>query len=295
MPATELAETAVYKKSKAALQRRARPAAPGRHRLHPRGAAARRAAVHLGSRPRVARRRHSARGLGRGPRIADLVDGHRGARRRDRNARSRRDRRARARPSAGGDGRCVPEPAGRGARAAARRDVLRRRHGRRADGLRGHHGAPGRHARGRAALPAPLRRTAVADRPGVRRRSRRAPAGRAADQQADRHRPGNDGRGDHATAGREAAAAREGRCRRVRVRALRPRFGARRRHPRPAGRPRDRRRGARLRPAERRGRPARAGRPARGGGRLRLGVGVVSATAGRGSPSTSSPRSSRRA
>ena len=64
---------------------------------------------------------------------------------------------------------------------------------------------------------------------------------------------------------------------------------------RQAGRPGDRRRGARLRPAERRGGSARAGRPARGGGRLRVGVGVVPATAGRGSRSTSSPRSSRRA
>ena len=51
--------------------------------------------------------------------------------------------------------------------------------------------APRRHARGRAALPAPLRRAAVADRPAVRRRPRRDAARRAAGQQADRQRPGD--------------------------------------------------------------------------------------------------------
>ena len=137
----ELAESAVYKKSKAALQRKL-------DRLHPADIAYILEALPLDERlyiwdlrARRARRRDPARGLGRRPRVADLVDGHRGARRRDRDARSRRDRRARARPAAGGDGRCVPEPADRGARAAARGDVLRGRHGRRADGLRGHHGA----------------------------------------------------------------------------------------------------------------------------------------------------------
>ena len=41
-------------------------------------------------------------------------------------ARGRRDRRARARPAAGGDGRRPRQPARRGARAAPRRDVVRR-------------------------------------------------------------------------------------------------------------------------------------------------------------------------
>ena len=188
----------------------ARPAAPGRHRVHPRGAAARRAPVHLGPRARGARRRDPARGFRAGPRVADLVDGHRGAGRRDGDARRRGDRRAGARPPAGGDGRRVLEPAAGGARAAARRDVLRRRHGRRADGLRGPAGAPRRDARSRAALPAPLRRAAVADRPAVRRRPRREAAGRAAGQPADRQRARDAGRRRDAAARRQAAAAREG-------------------------------------------------------------------------------------
>ena len=50
---------------------------------------------------------------------------------------------------------------------------------------------PGRHARGGAALPAPLRRAAVADRPAVRRRPRRDAARRAAGEPADRQRPGH--------------------------------------------------------------------------------------------------------
>ena len=73
----------------------------------------------------------------------------------------------------------------------------------------------------------------------------------------------------------QAAAAREGRRGGARVRALRPRVGAGRRHQRQAGRPRHRRRDPRLRPRARRGGDAGAGRPARGGGRLRVGVEVV--------------------
>ena len=49
----------------AQLHAQARPAAPGRHRVHPRGAAARRAPVHLGPGARGARRRDPARGFRR--------------------------------------------------------------------------------------------------------------------------------------------------------------------------------------------------------------------------------------
>ena len=71
--------------------------------------------------------------------------------------------------------------------------------------------APRRDARGGAAVPPPLRRVADADRPGLRRRSRRQAAGRAADPSAARHRSGHAGARRDAAADRQAAAAREGR------------------------------------------------------------------------------------
>ena len=96
-------------------------------------------------------------------------------------------------------------------------------------------------------------------------------------------------------AGREAPAAREGERRGLRVRALRPRVGARGRHQRQARRPRDGRRDPRLRARARRGGGARAGRPARRRRTSSRRCGSRSRTAGRGSRSISSPRSSRRA
>ena len=83
--------------------------------------------------------------------------------------------------------------------------------------------------------------------------------------------------------------------RRLGVRALRPRVGARRRHQRPAGRARHRRRGARLRAADA-ARRICSPRPACARKRTSSRrSGRRSRTAGRGSRSISSPRSSPRA
>ncbi len=91
----ELTESAVYKDSKAALQREL-------DRLHPADIAYILEALPLDERLYVWDLVRASRdgdilprGLRRGPRIADLLDGHRGARRRDGDARDRRDRRAR--------------------------------------------------------------------------------------------------------------------------------------------------------------------------------------------------------
>ena len=104
----ELAESLVTRQNKAQLQRKL-------DRLHPADIAYILEALPLDERLYIwdlvtadARRRDPARGLRAGPRVAHLLDGHRGARRRGRDARRRRDRRARARPPAGGDGRRVP-------------------------------------------------------------------------------------------------------------------------------------------------------------------------------------------
>ncbi len=99
----------------------------------------------------------------------------------------------------------------------------------------------------------------------------------------------------HATAGGQAAAAREGRRGGLRVRALRPRLRTCGRHQRQAGRPRHRRRDPRLRARARRGGSAGAGRPARGGGRLRVGVEVVPEPLDVAGHQPRSPRSSPRA
>ena len=99
--------------------------------------------------------------------------------------------------------------------------------------------------------------------------------------------PGDDGRRGDAVAGGQALAARKGRGGGQRVRALRPRLRAGRRHQRQAGRARDRRRGPRFRS------PARAKRTCsrrRASARRRTSSrrsGRRSATGGRGSQSTS--------
>ena len=125
--ARELVESPRHQAEPGAAAEPARPAAPGRHRLHPRGAAARRAAVRLGPRQGRARRRDPGRGLRRGPRVAHRLDGHRRARRGRRDARRGRARGDRRRPPAGGHRRRLPEACrSRSASSCARRCPSRR-------------------------------------------------------------------------------------------------------------------------------------------------------------------------
>ena len=174
-------DSAVTRQTKAELERTLDAAAPGRHRLHPRGAAARRAALRLGPGQGRPRRRDPARGLRRGARVAaspsmDTEELVAAAETLD------ADELADLAPDLPQEvmddvfaGLPVEEREQLRAAMSFEEDMV---------------GAlmdfddvsvrDGRHARGRAALPAPLRRAAVADRPAVRRRPRRDAAGRAA-------------------------------------------------------------------------------------------------------------------
>ena len=128
MPKHELVESLVHKQHLAELRAQARPAARRRHRLHPRGAAARRAPRRLGPGQGRARRRDPARGLRRGARVA-----HRAPWTRDELVAAAETLEADEIADLAPDlPREVIEDvfavaAGRGARAAARRDVLSRR------------------------------------------------------------------------------------------------------------------------------------------------------------------------
>ena len=132
----------------------------------------------------------------------------------------------------------------------------------------------GRDARGRAALPAPLRRTARPHRPGVRRRPARGAEGRPAARPAADQRTRHRGAQGDAHRPADAVAARRGGRGGAGVRALQPGLRAGRRRARATGRPPHGRRGRGRHPRGRRGGGAGTGRPARGRGPVRDGLEV---------------------